>query len=342
MNKPNLLFLFFAMINVFSINAETLISIPVATLCHEGQVTQFYGGNSLQDAHDAAVSGDVITLNSGFFNICTITKAITLRGACMGTTPEMEEQGMRITRISHYNLNTNNGIHIQVPQTETGTLKIEDISCWNIWVDSVPNISFSRVNAGYLTVYNVTNNLDAVQCCFSSGVSLPKGDGIVYSFVNSAITFNKLPYHFHIDHCVIGNAYASNSEGYDGVFENSIFTYRYSSYYGLPDSCVVNNCVSVQNIFMKCKANNCQIASLAELFDDQENTSYQNGGYIKPLTEDAAAIYLGTDGTQVGIYGGTLPFTMVPYNPIFTECDIDGKTDEDGKLKVKIDFKSIE
>ena len=53
------------------------------------------------------------------------------------------------------------------------------------------------------------------------------------------------------------------------------------------------------------------------------------------LTEEAAATYLGTDGTQVGIYGGTYPYETTPDYPLVKRLDVIG-SHKDGKLNVKI------
>ena len=53
----------------------------LATLNHNGTTTAYYGMNALQQAHSAAVNGDIITLSSGIFNSVDITKAVTIRGA---------------------------------------------------------------------------------------------------------------------------------------------------------------------------------------------------------------------------------------------------------------------
>ena len=53
------------------------------------------------------------------------------------------------------------------------------------------------------------------------------------------------------------------------------------------------------------------------------------------LTETAAATYLGDDGTQVGIYGGTNPFNPTPTNPQVKKFTVNSTTDGD-QLKVKI------
>lgn len=53
------------------------------------------------------------------------------------------------------------------------------------------------------------------------------------------------------------------------------------------------------------------------------------------LTDAAAAKYLGEDGTQVGIYGGTNPFNIIPTNPKVKKFTI-SSTANNGKLNVKI------
>jgi hypothetical protein len=53
------------------------------------------------------------------------------------------------------------------------------------------------------------------------------------------------------------------------------------------------------------------------------------------LTDVAKTTYLCEDGTQVGIYGGTAPFTLEPTNPQVTKFVVSSTT-EGGQLKVKI------
>ncbi len=53
------------------------------------------------------------------------------------------------------------------------------------------------------------------------------------------------------------------------------------------------------------------------------------------LTETAVATYLGDDGTQVGIYGGTNPFNPTPTNPQVKKFTVSSTTEGD-QLKVKI------
>lgn len=60
------------------------------------------------------------------------------------------------------------------------------------------------------------------------------------------------------------------------------------------------------------------------------------------LTDEAKTKYLGTDGTEVGIYGGSLPFVSRPSNPQITKLNVASKSTADGKLSVDIEVKAAE
>ena len=58
---------------------------------------------------------------------------------------------------------------------------------------------------------------------------------------------------------------------------------------------------------------------------------------MKDLTEEAKGKYLGTDGTPIGMYGGIMPFNMIPSYPRITKMNVANKTTADGKLSVEIE-----
>jgi hypothetical protein len=60
------------------------------------------------------------------------------------------------------------------------------------------------------------------------------------------------------------------------------------------------------------------------------------------LTDEAKTTYLGSDGTQVGIYGGSLPFDPTPSNPQITKFNVASKSTADGKLSVDIQVNTAE
>jgi hypothetical protein len=55
------------------------------------------------------------------------------------------------------------------------------------------------------------------------------------------------------------------------------------------------------------------------------------------LTDEAKAKFLGTDSTEVGWYGGVLPYTSIPSYPRITKMNVANKSTADGKLSVEIE-----
>lgn len=83
---------------------------------------------------------------------------------------------------------------------------------------------------------------------------------------------------------------------------------------------------------------NTYISDITTIFKTYTGQSLQKlDGENFELTDEAKKKYLGSDGTEVGIYGGKLPFDAVSTNPRITKCEVDGKTTADGKLSVKVE-----
>ena len=60
------------------------------------------------------------------------------------------------------------------------------------------------------------------------------------------------------------------------------------------------------------------------------------------LTDEAKKNYKGNDGTEIGIYGGNLPYSARILSPQITKCNVAAKTTADGKLSVDIEVKAAE
>ena len=60
------------------------------------------------------------------------------------------------------------------------------------------------------------------------------------------------------------------------------------------------------------------------------------------LTDEAKTTFLGTDGTEVGMYGGVLPYNSTPSYPQITKVNVANKTTADGKLSVEIEVSATE
>lgn len=83
---------------------------------------------------------------------------------------------------------------------------------------------------------------------------------------------------------------------------------------------------------------------LGSLFDDSSNISItafnENASFV--LTQTAKTQYLGNDGTEVGIYGGLVPFSEYPSFPRIISMSVGKKATSDGKLNVDIEVSSDE
>ena len=305
----------------------------VATLVHEGNVRIFYGANGFVEAHNAAVSGDVINLSAGLFNSCDITKNITLRGAGW--------KGAESTTINGY-------VRLRIPSNDTvSRLYIEGIYFGSyLYVDSVLNApSIVRCRIDYLNVHNTFNG-SIVNCvvdgCGNRNISSSKPANI--TFVNSILYGFVTNYGFEvINSVVINNSYYSHAN-----FTNCIFYNSTSGYYP-ENTCSAHNCVYCGSYpyffnYAYGTGNVSVGSSLGSLFEDPSNISIagfnENTSFV--LTQTAKTQYLGDDGTEVGIYGGFVPFSEQPSFPRITKMQVGKKTTADGKLSVDIEVTSAE
>lgn len=158
-----------------------------------------------------------------------------------------------------------------------------------------------------------------------------------------------------MDNCIVKWDYESdgNHDGPEDVsnsyYKNCILQTAGSGN-KIPSSCVAYNCIGLGNsrIFtnMLSKNNtNKYVSSVADVFKTYRATS--SGTHITDsetfeLTDEAKTKYLGTDGTQVGLYGGNLVYDENPTTPQITKCNVASKSTADGKLSVDIEVKAAE
>lgn len=307
----------------------------LATLSHDGAVSTFYGAKALQEAHAAATNGDIITLSSGTFLSTDITKAITLRGAGMqadtlrGTLPTILSGNFNINvsdtlsnRLTIEGIYNNNTVSVKGVLKNAMILKsrFKDWGHSGSAKDVMQNVSFIHCR--------VTNNLHS---------NMGSTFSCVGCYLNSVEeSFNTIS--VELTNCVIGN-----TESMGGITAvNCIFKCRYNNRY-YSSSTVAYNCVAVGNSdYFKNVPNqtNKVVENTVAIFKTFTGTYSEEENF--ELTESAKAAYLGMDGTQVGIHGGSLPFDATPSNPQITKCNVAAKSTADGKLSVDITVHAAE
>ena len=345
-NLLRLMMLFVAAVLTNNVFAQGSL---LATLNHEGTISTFYGSQAWKNAHDAAANGDVITLSSGTFVAVNITKAITVRGAGMGIDSTAVSEPTVIT----------GDFTINIAEPGSNRLTLEGIySNHTISYTNVVNPLFLKCRLKKVTYYDggssVLKDASFIHCRIAERLYL--GSNCSASCVNSVIQ-NPYSYDSSSSNFEFINSVIVSTATKDDIFNPTIKNIQSSSF----KSCVIKNTYSSDYISNSCTAYNCIglggtimfknvtnatnkiVTDFATLFKTYTGAALGNlDSETFELTDAAKTQYLGADGTEVGIYGGNLPFDPTPSNPQITKCNVAAKSTADGKLSVDIEVNAAE
>ena len=307
----------------------------MATLNHEGTISTFYGTVALRQAHAAAVSGDVITLSSGTFLSTDITKAVTIRGAGMDVTKAYDIVSEPTVLGGDFN--------IKIPAEDTGRLTLEGIyhnGEFGFYNGQVKNALFlkSRFKRIYGSSSCKVQDLTVLNCRISESISV--GDGSSAQFLNSVVNEFSNGY-MSFSHCVILSTLYLDRSGNE--YKSCIICKGNNSDYAVPSSSSAYN-----NLFISDKTD--ILSNIPNNTNLRVPTSDERFAYLRgyndskdyKLTDQNRDVLKATDGGEIGIYGGSLPYSAVPTNPQITKFNVASKTTADGKLSVDIEVKSGE
>ena len=317
----------------------------MATLQHGEQTLVFYGTDAFRDAYNAAADTlDVITLSSGTFSAPgNISKSIAVYGAGF---EKDEATGIEPTRLNGelylvpadgvnedgYTVKAEkkvNGVHIEGlyfdnalyfndnDGTPIHNLTMAKCYCPYLYfsVDSYDCVVRQSIIGGFYSAGNpnIANNLLLTNCyCFNN-----------YGYLNLG-TFDRSST-ILVDHCILP------SSGISGPF-------RYTNnimYFGTTSGAIYSNNVFVGNDTTAQDDNgNWKGVTNAALWSAEG----EDGSYEASRTFELKypGRYVGTDGTQIGLHGGTYAWNKIPAIPRITEYEIDTHDVENGKLKVSI------
>ena len=294
----------------------------LATLQHGADLQVFYGLSAFKSAMAAAVDGDIITLSAGTFTSENITKAVTIQGAGYVNDPA---NGRFMTNLS-------GNLSIVLPEGAKG-MKIEGINTNNVVsVGKATEFIFKRCRFQELRFTAQSVNCQVLQCRVyhlypdESSENLLLKNSVIDQLHNNGDNAMLLA-----ENCV----FTSRNANYNyPSYNTTVVTYKNCIVYfpSLSSSSIAYNSISWNSFSASVQQN--AVSGL----DLGANVIEGNFDWESPLKlkADAATKYIGTDGTQVGIYGGTTPFTDIPSNPQIKSKEIAAQTDENGKLSVKI------
>lgn len=326
----------------------------VATLNHGETVSIYYGAKALQEAHAAAAHGDVITLSSGSFDAVNITKAITLRGAGMQTRLDSINSVSPTALLGDF--------CIQIADSTTEKLAIEGIAhnktitikgtmdgaqfiksrLQNVVLDNT-----AKLLNGCILHCKIIEKLDLTKesnCSFiGSYIYRCISDGATLQFMNCIVKTYGWYSQGNRDFTATLSTFSSSSFfncvliGFNQLYESQEASRENNK---LPASAYAYNCVAM-NTFqdINCFTNISNSTNRSSTYDVV--FAYFKGTYSDDitfaLTDSAKTTFLGTDGTQVGIYGGSFPFDPTVSVPQITKFEVAKQSTADGKLNVNIE-----
>ena len=302
----------------------------VASLSSGENVTYYYGVNALKQAVAAAQSGDIINLSGGTFNAINITKAITLRGAGIGSPAP--------TYI-------NGEFNIEIASDDANRFMMEGIRCVNNvkYRGTFSNPYFIKCQFYSLRNYNSSDavtNIMIVDCkvTYDFAVGGTCTAYILNSFIKQPDTTESSS--ITAQNCLITKYPVRGI--INSSWTNCIFWgCSYSDV--LPNSNTARNCINVQNYYdifgALSEHTGCpsKIYEYTEVFKDFDGTySDEQTFELKDAFKEA---FKGTDGLEIGLYGGLQPYNTTPSYPLITKMEVGEKTSETGQLSVEIEVK---
>lgn len=328
-------------------SALTFAQVQVATLQHGDSIRVFYENTAFVSAYNAAVAGDVISLSAGSFQACNINKdSLTIRG--VGSS----ESGQVTSFYNEFICNRNSRflimegircVKLEVSGGSSSDPHSMTMNCINMYFSEFSVGSYSSVGGQF------------VNCVFAKygvgSTTSSSNPSLINCIVNSK--------NFSTGHTSFINSVFIYDKGYllqNSAFTNSIIiatntivsNWNNSSYGGgqIPPStsvdhcvCLTPNCTDNSQLLSGCNNLGSRIAATS-IFSNFSLGEMNPERYI--LTDSAQTALLGSDGTQVGLYGGFMPYTSAPAYPVITRMNVSRQTTADGRLSVDIQVGNVE
>lgn len=325
-------------------NLLTLIFVLAITLGYSqqkvalessGTTTIFGGSTPFADAYNAAVNGDIIYLPGATMPGFTIDKGVTIIGAGHYPTATVATNPTLITGNINIGANadglTLEGIHFSGGITFGVNMEINDVTIKRCRIDgtinysgnvsgttpSKDNLIIENVFKGELYLTNLTNSIIS-----NNIINRRVYDGNNIGISNNIFLYNDFTYNIlnNVDNCFLSNNIFFDDNVHTlcdmSTFSNNIFRLA-----PVPGT----------NTFTSNYAN----IDLTSVFINQSGNIFdynQDYHLVSPGT------YMGTDGSQVGVYGGVFVFKdlSIPHNPHIVSKTIATQTNAAGELPIQI------
>ncbi len=323
---------------LFGVKSVCSQEVQLATLQHGNNMQVFYGAEALKNALEVAMQGDLVTLSAGTFNAVIIDKGVTIQGAGYVTDPKKAKLPSVINGLIEIKGGTENvtieGIY------NNGEVRL---GSWDNYggFSGEPIVGLTLKKCRFYTIFDYA---------YSGRYGKIKNCIIEQCRIASSLNFGGVEQENIVVRNSIISQFVSGSNNSNILVENSDLSIGTSKGVLFKNNIIFNGSLdqsssAYNNVFLT-PTNLDQVSVKSGNIESEMNAMFVEAIYsytdmeAYALTESARTTYLGTDGTQVGIYGGVSPFSDVPTNPQIISKNIDAQSSSDGKLKVNITVKA--
>jgi len=292
-----------------AIAGKSQSDVYTATLQHGDEVKVFYGTGALSQAVTAAEDGDAINLSAGNFSGVSINKAVNVYGAGF---EEDEESGTGVTLI------TTGGLAVSCSDVHLEGIRVNG----NINFNAVSNVSITKCYWNGSDFYNPTSVIEISKCVIIGNINCRNVNHQGMRVLNSVLGSLRnvtLDSRIQVDHCIVYDDYSGPL-----LYTNSLLVNAFVYSSAIAENSTVYNCVIIANIPANRVVENCYVVPLADIFADGENYNYTPERTYELKNPEE---WIGTDGTQCGLYGGE-GWSKIPATPVLKNMtvEVDGST----------------
>lgn len=341
--------MFVCIFSALSALAQTSL---VASLCHaKDEARLFYGEDALKEAYAAAEDADVIILSSGTFNAVDFEKAVLLRGTGMYNNDETGTGETVVRGDMRYMIPES--IIGRTPRVEgihfTGSFSVDGHGTSVSKMEMLKCLFDQQVNVA-ATLAQVTNCVFLYplvsKCTHLDGYTYMEGSNIASKVVclNSFVRDSYIETYTATGSIEMTNCMILEPGSAQPLKLTNSIILCISSQSSLPGGMALENTIAVGED-EKGEAFNANYTKEIPYVQGWENVikklSYDPTQFMFmpaqrfELTDEAATTYLGNDGKQLGLYGGSAPFNPTPGNPQVSKFAVSADN-VNGQLSVKI------
>jgi len=334
MKTQKLFTLIVAIATAITVNAQKV------ALHSNGTVQHFEGASAFIDAYNTSASGDTIYLPGGSFNPpAEFTKTLSIIGAghyadsSVVTGKTFINGNIVLRDTADYCLFE--GVHITGTFSTANNEAVDYLTVKSSSIDgnvhfqgdlSKPskNISFIRCVVRHCNLENAqnvyfANSVISNSCINNSSGNLFENNIIMYNPSYSTFVF------FNGENNIIKNNIIVTGGAYSSHISNAIGNTFYNNLFNVSNPSLGTNAVA---------SGNYPGVATNSIFENQTGVTFN---YSHDYHLKQPEVWIGTDNTQIGVYGGTFTYKegAIPSNPHFQEENI-APTATGGQLNVQI------